>query len=563
MPYKPDPADLEWFSRSRMVLRYAGDPAKGHADAVAPYLDALLQFTIPVPVRGIGNAISSDRVRVYADPAYRNANDPADNAACLLHEVGGHMFANHLDRFAEGGFHNHALANVAGDLATNQMVFAMAAKHPDAIRPGGVRFAGPKGEPLAPAARDAAIRQTKWLHPVLYGYPEGLTMEEYYGLLLADAAKRQQQQRQQERGGKPDEGDDEGDDEGSAPGDQSGEGDESDEPGDASGNGPESDEDGEDGSQGGEGSSGSSAGDSDDGEGSGEGSSEGAETDSGGEGTGGTVGEFIGAARDPIADSLGSGGVGKGSCGACGGDDAVSNRHRALAEAQHGDLPDGASETDLRAARKAVAEAVVAHAAQYGRGSVPAGLLRIAEGALQPPKARWDRVLAGLVQGVVSSASAGQSSSTYSRPSRRAPPGFVMPGYVTDRVDVAVVADTSGSMGSDDLRRVLSETRGVLDLPQVNRVWWVATDATADKAKEVRGIKAARDRLIGGGGTDMGAGLREAAMVRPRVALTIVVTDGDTGWPGTAPRCGKVVVVRTRPSACPIPAWVHRTIDTF
>lgn len=588
MTYKPDPKDLEGFILSRMVLRYGGDPAKNYADAITPYLAALLELAIPVPVRGIGDSISSDRVRVYFDPDHMNANDPGDNAARLLHEIGGHQFAGHIDRFAAGGLTNPTMGNVAGDIACNQFCFAVAAKHPNAVRPGGVRFANADGSPLAPAARDAAIRQTRWLHPLLYGFPEGLSMEEYYALLLQQAAKREEEKRQQQQdddggGGPPEDG-------ASSPGSTSrgakgsggqGDGEPDDADGDdgsddadgTNGNGPQSDDDGPDGSQDGQGSSGASPGDSGPSTGSGAGSQGGgspgsgggssgggSETDSGG--TPGSLGAALAGARDPVADAL-KGTVGKGSCGACGGDKRLSDHHRELAIAQHGELPEGASETELRAARKAVAEAVVAHAAQHGRGSVPAGLLRIAEGHLAPPRVRWERVLAGLVQGIVAGAAAGGASATYTRLSRRSSPGIVFPGSVADRVDVAVVADTSGSMGGDDLRRVLSETRGVLELPAVNRVWWIATDATADKATHIRSVRAARDRLVGGGGTDMGAGLNEAAKVRPRVALTVVVTDGDTGWPKVAPKCGKVVVVRTRPSACPTPAWVHRVIDTF
>jgi hypothetical protein len=56
----------------------------------------------------------------------------------------------------------------------------------------------------------------------------------------------------------------------------------------------------------------------------------------------------------------------------------------------------------------------------------------------------------------------------------------------------------------------------------------------------------------------MGAGLVAASQVRPRPAFTIVVTDGDTGWPATPPACGRVLVVLTRPSSTPVPAWATR-----
>ena len=46
----------------------------------------------------------------------------------------------------------------------------------------------------------------------------------------------------------------------------------------------------------------------------------------------------------------------------------------------------------------------------------------------------------------------------------------------------------------------------------------------------------ARDvELLGGGGTDMGAGLAKAAELRPRPDLIIVLTDGYTPWPSAPP----------------------------
>jgi len=131
------------------------------------------------------------------------------------------------------------------------------------------------------------------------------------------------------------------------------------------------------------------------------------------------------------------------------------------------------------------------------------------------------------------------------------------------QVRVAVVADTSGSMGAGDLRRIGSEVRGLLASGLASHVSWIPTDAAAQTARTIRHVRQAMDSLVGGGGTDMGAGLVAAAACRPRPSFTIVVTDGDTGWPTTPPpACGRVLVVLTRETSTPVPAWATR-IDAY
>lgn len=232
-------------------------------------------------------------------------------------------------------------------------------------------------------------------------------------------------------------------------------------------------------------------------------------------------------------------------------------KHRAMAEAQHGELPEGPNEVERQALRVQVAEAVKAHEATHGRGSLPAGVRRIADGILAPPKVDWRRALRAAVRGAVTKA-AGRVDYTYGRRSKiqSAMGNVILPGLAGPQVDVAIVADTSGSMGADDLRRVGSETRGVLREAAVQRVWWVPTDSTAADPTRIRSVQSAMDRLVGGGGTDMGSGLAAVGKVRPRVAFTVVITDGDTGWPAAHdPAWGTVLIALTRPSSHAAPAW--------
>ena len=95
-------------------------------------------------------------------------------------------------------------------------------------------------------------------------------------------------------------------------------------------------------------------------------------------------------------------------------------------------------------------------------GTVGAGWLRWAE-KLLPSRTDWRRVLAAEVQAGVMRIS-GMVDYSYRKPSRRsgATPSVIMPTLERPVPDVAIVCDTSGSMTSDLLARVLSEVESLL-----------------------------------------------------------------------------------------------------
>jgi hypothetical protein len=77
-------------------------------------------------------------------------------------------------------------------------------------------------------------------------------------------------------------------------------------------------------------------------------------------------------------------------------------------------------------------------------------------------------------------------------------------------------------------------------------------------ARPARRVSSARQvELVGGGGTDMGAGIEAAGRLRPRPSITVVLTDGFTPWPDRPPRGMRVVVGLLGDDAPDAPDWAR------
>jgi predicted metal-dependent peptidase len=63
--------------------------------------------------------------------------------------------------------------------------------------------------------------------------------------------------------------------------------------------------------------------------------------------------------------------------------------------------------------------------------------------------------------------------------------------------------------------------------------------------------------LIGGGGTDMMAGIHQAERLSPRPDIIIVVTDGDTDW-GRKPAIP--VIVALTDGDRNVPGWARKVV---
>jgi predicted metal-dependent peptidase len=237
-----------------------------------------------------------------------------------------------------------------------------------------------------------------------------------------------------------------------------------------------------------------------------------------------------------------------GRCGSCAGG-APSDDPVVAA-----DVAEGLDNGELVVLRRRVAHAI---RQQGGWSSTPSHFKRWANQQLEP-RVDWRREFASLVRRAVGDR-AGAVDYSYRRPSRRQA-GFgqvIHPALRQPTVEVAMIVDTSGSMGEHDLALAMAEVRGVLQATCSSlgaRV--LSVDAAVHSNQRV--ARADQVMLRGGGGTDMGVGLGAVGCLRPRPQVVVVVTDGETPWPERAPRGFSVIVALTRRAATP--AWAKSVV---
>ena len=244
--------------------------------------------------------------------------------------------------------------------------------------------------------------------------------------------------------------------------------------------------------------------------------------------------------QEPDTDGGGDGGDGDGKpgtgkgkfaagkCGGCAGN-PVEGEH------EHAGEGEGASPLEREAIEQAVAEAVV-DAAAKNPGSVPAEVLREARTRIAASQTPWQSILARHLRRATQR-KRGQRDYTFARPHRRqatlaganAP---LRPSTFDPVVEVAVVVDTSGSMGKAEIEGALVEIDALLRASG-SSVLVMSCDAKVHATGKVTRAADAAKLLKGGGGTDFRPAFD--ALARHRPGVTVVVTDGYGPAPDAAP----------------------------
>lgn len=236
-------------------------------------------------------------------------------------------------------------------------------------------------------------------------------------------------------------------------------------------------------------------------------------------------------------DKPGDGGAGRGL-----GDDLAP-----IPGADAIDAELGHTEASTARVERGVAEAVAKHAAQHGQGSVPAGWATWANEQLAPPKVPWQRVLARACRRAVA-LQMGAVDYTYRAPSRRqAGMGFgagkpVLPTLRRPVPGVALISDTSGSMGTREQTATMSEVAGVFQTIGAP-VHLISCDAAVHDTLRVASRTDLKRTLHGGGGTDFRPGITTALALRPRPEVLVYCTDGQGTYPDAPPPGVRVIWV--------------------
>jgi predicted metal-dependent peptidase len=189
-------------------------------------------------------------------------------------------------------------------------------------------------------------------------------------------------------------------------------------------------------------------------------------------------------------------------------------------------------------------------------GDVPLGWRRWARSVLTP-RIDYMATIRHVVRKAWRDSTLGRYDRTYRRPHRRQAcyGEFLMPSFYQPRPRPGFLIDTSSSMQDTQLARAVAELGGLTrQLGYSTEVIVACCDAAVHDVKKV--FTSAQLELYGGGGTDIGAGLRWfTERTNPPVDLLVIVSDCQTPWPQETPPF-PVITIRVGDGAPP--SWGDR-----
>jgi predicted metal-dependent peptidase len=184
-------------------------------------------------------------------------------------------------------------------------------------------------------------------------------------------------------------------------------------------------------------------------------------------------------------------------------------------------------------------------------GDVPLAWRRWAHATLVP-KVDYMATIRHVVRRALHDSTLGRYDRTYRRPHRRQAcyGEFIMASFYQPRPRPGFLIDTSGSMGDTQLARAVSELGGLTrQLGYGAEVIVACCDAAVHEVRKV--FASTQIELYGGGGTDIGVGLRAFTDRKAApVDLLVIVSDCRTSWPKEMPPF-PVVTIRVGDGAPP------------
>jgi len=155
---------------------------------------------------------------------------------------------------------------------------------------------------------------------------------------------------------------------------------------------------------------------------------------------------------------------------------------------------------ELKKIKDEIKEAMLSAAQSSGAGNLPGSIQRLVA-QLTEPKMNWREIIQQQILSTM------KSDYTFMKPSRRSwHMDAILPGMInTDKIDICLAIDASGSIDDDQCREFLSEVQGIMDQYKDFRIhlWSFDTKVfnpviyTPDNQDELKDYK-----LGSGGGTD-------------------------------------------------------------
>lgn len=227
-------------------------------------------------------------------------------------------------------------------------------------------------------------------------------------------------------------------------------------------------------------------------------------------------------------------GVGSGHCGGCAG--------TPLDGEQEADAIDGRTEADTdRIRRQAIND--MREAESRGRGTIPSSLQELLTFEKAEPKVHWRHRLNRVIRKVTGRIVSGQADYSMRRPSKRSlTRGVIRPSLIERKPVVAMVEDSSGSMGAKQLKSAREEACGVFKQLGVSTAWFLDADAAVSTPPQLISMKdLAMLPVTGRGGTDFRPAIELAQTLIPKPDILIYFTDGDGTAPETPPKGMSIV----------------------
>lgn len=207
--------------------------------------------------------------------------------------------------------------------------------------------------------------------------------------------------------------------------------------------------------------------------------------------------------------------------------------------------------------RDEIKDAVLQAAQAAGSGNLPSGVKRLIKD-LTEPQISWKELLEQQIQSTI------KSDYTFARPGRKSwHLDAILPSAKPgEQIDVCIAIDTSGSIGSADIRCFLSEIRGIMESYEEYRirVWSFDTDVYNEQMFDSENLQdIAGYEPQGGGGTDFMANYEYMKTHGIEPKKFIMFTDGmPYGEWGDENYCEVVWIIKGNPNCePPFGIWAH------